>query len=440
MRTLVRSTPLYYHLITMWWRRAILLAKLSLFFLLFILLAAPEWPAFQAERHILNTIVGLEEFDFLQWMVGALQTKGEAEAAAGYVYLPAEQRKETVLRYLELVRATQELQAQINLLYVDAEVADPAAVAAPLANELAHRRQELETLQPLAEGIVQEQVAAVLAEEGFGRFGALWPPVRMHMTPLPLVLIVSPRNEIRQIYNVPLVHGLTTPQMETLEEAVRERLDHSALVVPIGGLGFYPSMIVETSNVNFLADVVAHEWAHHWLTFHPLGVRYAADPALRTINETVASIVGTEIGARVIERFYPEFVPPPPAAGAESRSSEEGPPFEFRAEMAETRVTVDELLEAGKIEAAEAYMEERRQLFVRNGYPIRKINQAYFAFYGAYADTEGATGSDPVGPAVRALRENSPSLYAFAREVARVTSFEALQERVARTAAAPPLP
>ena len=72
--------------------------------------------------------------------------------------------------------------------------------------------------------------------------------------------------------------------------------------------------------------------------------------------------------------------------------------------MHTTRVTVDALLAAGKINEAESYMEQRRQLFVQNGYTIRKLNQAYFAFYGAYADVPGgAAGEDPVGPAVRAL-------------------------------------
>ncbi len=52
----------------------------------------------------------------------------------------------------------------------------------------------------------------------------------------------------------------------------------------------------------------------------------------------------------------------------------------------------DELLAAGKIEEAEAYMEARRQVFWDNGYAIRKLNQAYFAFYGAYADVPGGRG------------------------------------------------
>ena len=43
-----------------------------------------------------------------------------------------------------------------------------------------------------------------------------------------------------------------------------------------------------------------------------------------------------------------------------------------------------------KIVAAEDYMEQQRRYINSNGYGIRKLNQAYFAFYGAYADSPGA--------------------------------------------------
>jgi hypothetical protein len=99
-----------------------------------------------------------------------------------------------------------------------------------------------------------------------------------------------------------------------------------------------------------------------------------------------------------------------------------------------TRVHVDELLAEGKIEEAEAYMETRRKLFWENGYAIRKLNQAYFAFYGAYADSPGgAAGEDPVGPAVRALRAQSPSLAAFINRIATMTSFTELQQAIEQT-------
>jgi hypothetical protein len=105
----------------------------------------------------------------------------------------------------------------------------------------------------------------------------------------------------------------------------------------------------------------------------------------------------------------------------------EPPAFDFRAEMRETRVRADELLAEGKVTEAESYMEERRREFVDNGYGIRKLNQAYFAFHGAYADQPGARGEDPVGPAVQDLRAASPDLLTFVRQVARVTTLAELQ-------------
>ncbi len=77
--------------------------------------------------------------------------------------------------------------------------------------------------------------------------------------------------------------------------------------------------------------------------------------------------------------------------------------------MNETRVTVDQLLADGKIDQAEAYMEQRRELFVAHGYLIRKLNQAYFAFYGGYQTASpGEGGSDPIGPAVAAIKHRAP--------------------------------
>jgi hypothetical protein len=189
-------------------------------------------------------------------------------------------------------------------------------------------------------------------------------------------------------------------------------------------------MVLETSNINFLVDTIAHEWGHHWLSLHPVGVSYAVSPALRTINETTASIVGNEIGAKVVERYYPEFVPPDLSETTPEPESDEPAPFDFRAEMAQTRIQTDELLAEGKVEEAEAYMEQRRQFFLENGYRIRKLNQAYFAFYGAYAETPGQQGSNPIGPSLVTLRQNNPSLRAFLEQVGSITSAEDLFDLV----------
>ncbi len=99
--------------------------------------------------------------------------------------------------------------------------------------------------------------------------------------------------------------------------------------------------------------------------------------------------------------------------------------------MHETRIVADALLAEGKIDEAEAYMDARRIVFVKQGYLIRKLNQAYFAFHGAYADSPGgAAGEDPVGPAVRALRERSDSLADFVNTISWMTNFEQLQNAV----------
>jgi len=141
----------------------------------------------------------------------------------------------------------------------------------------------------------------------------------------------------------------------------------------------------------------------------------------------------------VLEKYYPELLQSSSSRNLTSLNKEslssnqldEPAPFDFRAEMHETRVTVDKLLAEGKIEEAESYMEKRRQVFWDNGYLIRKLNQAYFAFHGAYADVPGgAAGEDPVGPAVRALRAQSVSLADFINTIAWMTSFQQLQQAI----------
>ena len=90
------------------------------------------------------------------------------------------------------------------------------------------------------------------------------------------------------------------------------------------------------------------------------------------------------------------------------------------------------LLAAGKIDEAERYMEQQRVVFWNNGYHIRKLNQAWFAFHGAYADQPGggAAGEDPVGAAVRSLRAQSASLANFLNRISWMSTFEQLKRAV----------
>jgi len=139
----------------------------------------------------------------------------------------------------------------------------------------------------------------------------------------------------------------------------------------------------------------------------------------------------------MMERYYPELVPPEPSTDSDTttQESEVGSThlFDFRAEMRETREVADRLLAEGKIDQAEIYMELRRQYFWDFGYHIRKLNQAYFAFHGAYADQPGgAAGDDPIGVAVRALRDQSSSLADFLNQISWIWSVEQLTEAVSK--------
>ncbi|MBP7999430.1 MAG: hypothetical protein KA314_27950 [Chloroflexi bacterium] len=424
----VASDGLDYHLLMRWQRFGIILQFLLLFLLLSGLLA-PEWPTFTDEGHQLDRLIGLDEFDFLVWEIEAFVAKGNAELAAGHLYLEASARREIVLTYLGKVQEALQVSNEIAVIFADGTIEDPFAAAAAHQAQLATLRTELSTLQPLAESILQEQVASILLDEGFSTLGQVFPPVQARITPLPTLLVVSRRDRIEELYRIPLIPGLTVPERETLEDEIFSQIDRAALIVPLGGIGTYPSMIIETTDLIYLTDVIAHEWAHNWLTLRPLGFNYNADSSMRVINETIASVFGEAIGQKVMARYYPDLLPAPVAAATVNTkpAPQTQPSFDFRAEMATTRIRVDELLAAGLVADAEAYMEERRQLFVANGYLVRKINQAYFAFYGSYADQPGATGGDPTGPMIVALFTQSDSIYQFMQSVAPLTSFSDLE-------------
>ena len=73
-----------------------------------------------------------------------------------------------------------------------------------------------------------------------------------------------------------------------------------------------------------------------------------------------------------------------------------------------------------KVEQAEKFMEEKRQYLATKGYYIRKLNQAYFAYYGTYADSP--TSISPIGAELKKLRSQSASLKDFLETVAAMTS------------------
>jgi len=204
--------------------------------------------------------------------------------------------------------------------------------------------------------------------------------------------------------------------MESIEERV-DRLGVSSLVVELGGLSAYPTFVTDNASLRFTIDTAAEEWLHHYLTFKPLGFLYLLDVTgiarnyeIATMNETLVSMVSKEIGAIVCQKYYPGY----------ENNTQPDPESVFNREMRETRRTVDTYLARGEITQAEEFMEQERQYLASMGYYIRKLNQAYFAFHGTYADRP--TSISPIGVELKELREQSASLKDFLETAAAMTS------------------
>jgi hypothetical protein len=376
------------------------------------------------------------EFEFVGWTVDALWGKVEQFSVDASSRLTEEQRRAFVISYFELLQESQGLTRQVEEIVSDPNQSEQSGDLGRFEDQLLAIQLKLADQQPIVESILQQQASFVIGELGIGFGGKIFPPLAFEFTPLPLSLIASPRDVIQQDANIPLTAKMDLEDKISLEEMVDKALNLSTLVVNVGGVGTYPTMVLESSSLSWVTETVIHEWIHNYLTLRPLGLNYLTDQELRTMNETTAAILGREIARKMLSLYYPDFVPPL-STPSPSTPSDDPPAFNFRAAMNETRITADALLAEGKILEAENYMEDRRQMLWERGYRIRKLNQAYFAFHGAYADQPGGSaGEDPVGDAVRELWERTTSPAEFLWMMSWMNDFadleNALRERVTR--------
>lgn len=258
------------------------------------------------------------------------------------------------------------------------------------------------------EAILEAQLRRVLQEEGLTPF----PPPLADVDYTPLLLVISPRERIELVKSIMLAPRMETQEMETLEAGVAA-LGYSGLVEGAGAVSTYPSLVMRGTGLENTLENMAHEWLHHYFFFHPLGRTYGRSYEMTTINETAADIAGKELASRVLRLYGREL------------KLEKGEPSYLDRRLRGIRLKVDELLAQGEMTRAEAYMEEERQALAGEGYHIRKLNQAYFAFHGSYADAPASTS--PIGDELRLLRQSSASLGEFLRRVSSIKSYEELK-------------
>ena len=379
---------------------------LLLFSIIFSYVLCSSQVIFDGSFSSLDNISRWDRFNFFNWEVSALVERFSSATMGVEHFIDDEKQSEIVLKYINQIAVVEELEQDLLELDSDPNKSEDSVEILNLQEELERESKRMHDYARVAESILQNQTERSLLEMGFGIGGQIFPPVLFKITDLPLNLIISPRDQIYTIKSYNLNPGMDSLQKDAIEESIFEQYGLSALVEEVGGVGAYPTMVMRSRSISWLTEVIAHEWFHNYLTFYPLGIRYFENDTMKTINETTANLAGKEVGRKTMLRFYPEHYGLPIIQFRKPLNvSREGlvQSFDYRKAMRETRQRVDYLLSIGRIEQAEKYMEDRRAFFWEQGYRICKINQAYFAFYGAYNDTPGggAAGDDPIGPAVQ---------------------------------------
>ncbi len=334
-----------------------------------------------------DAVTANHQFDFVNWISLAAASEVKRQVVPYAVPVDPLDQRLLVDTYLEQEAEIRRLKQEINRIYAGAESPRKAGdAAAPLEQDLAQQKKKQAQLIPQVETIISRQIEVVLKEEGFSFAGKPFPPVAFRLVNPPTALILSPRDKIERKHFFALEPGLDTATRTEIEETLHRRGDISSYITNVGGLGSYPTMVVGNNWLPWLVETTAHEWTHNYLYTFPTNIAwgYGDFPRLTTINETTASLVGQEIGRKVITRFYPDWVDKLPPLN-EQGEPEPREPSEFQLAMRRIRQTVDELLADGKIEEAEAFMEEERVKLVGQGHNLRRLNQAYFAFHGSYA-------------------------------------------------------
>ena len=357
-------------------------------------------------------------------------------------YLPwrsmgEEERLDNVREFFDLSSQIRSLEDDLlqREAYSD-DGADTAGDAQDAVESLRDARERRTDLRPGVEETLESYLSEVARDEGLdGWLGLIFPPVDVALESPPLLLTTSPRHTIRVDKSILLKPEMSLEEREALEDTILQGEDLSALVEGIGGVATYPSVVTQGSGLLGAAITAAHEWLHTYWFLRPLGWNYWSSPEMTTLNETAASLAGRELGLRAYSAITGEPYEAPSRSEAPigephgDLPAAEEDTFDFRREMHATRHRVDDLLAQGRIEAAEEYMESRRQVFVEEGYPIRKLNQAYFAFYGTYADNPASVS--PIGAEVDRLREITGSLGEFVRVMSGFGSYQEFKDHLA---------
>ena len=409
------------------------IAKWSLYLVVTLIILLPTGDALGL--NVAEEAAAPYRYDIVRWHFANFLSKWvhRSVSALPWNHESQEVRRQQVAEYFGL---GEDLTRLTSALESAAAQADTRSRVEEIERELRRIEDRRMKLRNDVEETIEGSISGVIVDEGLSTLGPfIFPPVDIRLTRPPRLLVTSPRDRIDRIHDVLLDPDVETSEREVVEEKLFREEDLSAVVLNIGGVATYPASLPNSQPLQWTLQTATHEWLHHFLFLRPLGQNMFNNGDMQMLNETLADLAGKEIGNRVYEELgdtAPD-VRLPIRTGTDYINGLGEPPnpdedFDFNHEMRVTRLRVDELLAAGNVTEAESYMEERRIAFVENGFPIRKLNQAFFAFYGTYAD--GPASVSPIGDQLARFRELMPDVGTFVKRVAGFSSYEDFLNRL----------
>ena len=231
--------------------------------ILVILFAAKsDTPKFNSDTDRTRTYTRQIEFDYPNWVLNAAWIKIEQGTIGAPYSFTRGTNKQIIFEYLYTTQQLMQVENRIEQIFADPNITDKESATEFLRKQRDKLTERQTSLAPFAESILQSQLSEALAELGLTTIGQPLPQVLYHTTPTPRALIVSPRDQIVQIANISILPTLTLDDEIKLENEVAKSLDVSTLVVGIGGVGVYPTMVMETTDLRWMLDTIAHEWTH----------------------------------------------------------------------------------------------------------------------------------------------------------------------------------
>jgi len=368
-------------------------------------------------------------YDLIGWEMSNLPAKWIARVVG---LLPwggnsPDERRAMLDEYLDLTAQVRDARSELDMAAAGGMAGDHDVAA------LQERADSLEaergSLRDAVEELLESAVSSAVRDQGLNVAGEfVWPPVDVRLDRTPHLLVTSPRDRIERLESVLLKPHVPVRSKDVMENRLLEEEDLSAVVIKTGGVATYPTVIPDDAGLERLLELASHEWLHTYLFFYPLGQGLFRDDDMFTLNETLANMFGREVGRLAYEVLTGERLPEPPSADDGSEEVDAAV-FSFNRFMHETRLHTDELLEQGEIEEAERYMEDRRVELNSHGYDVRKINQAWFAFHGTYADSPASIS--PIAGELEELRGLVPGIGEIVRLVRGVSSYEGFQALLA---------